>query len=583
MTDVPSTPGAQYAAEVARLARAAGAADVRIVDLPAELPEGWDLADPPPEGWTPETLREMLANARPVTDRHHCSAEGEIQADTVSELLDRAGLSALSDPPSAGAIEAALRTLADLVRDADPLRRAVVRNAAIGLLKARKVTSPTALVDTALGTVAPTESTARQGTALVLSDPERWPDAVDGAALLAEMARAHASYVVLPDGAADFSALWDLHTYLIDALQVSPILALTSPQKRCGKSTSLDVHRVLVRRPVGASNISAAALFRVVDMLTPTLLIDEADTFLSEREELRGILNAGHTRSTAQVVRTVGDDYEPRAFRTFCPKAIAAIGELPGTIQDRAIIVRMKRRVPDESVKRLRRDRIESDLESLRRKAARWAADNASEVREADPNVPPALNDRAADNWRPLLAIADLAGGEWPARARRAAVLLSGGETNEDSDLRVQLLADVRDIFDERSADELASGVLVEKLTKLDNRPWAEWRHGRPLTATGLARLLKPFGIQSRQVWLDNANVHGYGRAQFKDAWARYLAAASAGFETLEPLEPVPDAGLRAISQPLEPVPPSGSKNSENPCGTTGLAPLADEKEVYEP
>ena len=563
--------GARYAADVARLARAAAAADVRVVELPAELTEGWDLADPLPHGWTVDTLRELLASARPAPD---ADSSEDPASDTISDVLERAGLSALPDSPRAVAVEAALRMLADLLRDADLLRRAVVRNAASDLLKARKVTSPTALVDAALGTVASMDATGAQGAALTLSDPEPWPDAVDGAALVDEIARAHARYVVLPDGAADVAALWDLHTYLPDVLHVSPILELTSPQKRCGKSTHLDVHRALVRRPVGASNISAAALFRVVEMLTPTLLIDEADTFLREREELRGILNAGHTRSTAQVVRTVGDDHEPRVFRTFCPKAIAAIGELPGTIEDRAIIVRMKRRAPGEHVERLRRDRIESELEPLRRKAARWAADNGSAVRDADPNVPTTLNDRAADNWRPLLAIADAAGADWPTRARQAAMLLSGAVVSEDSDVRVQLLSDVRDMFDR--AERIASEVLVEQLTKLDNRPWGEWRRGKPITANSLARLLKPFGIRSKQVWLNGANVHGYERVDFMDAWARYLPATGESIETLETLEPLRDKRDTQFSQPLDRAQPSGLKNAEKAMCDKGSSVLAD-------
>lgn len=266
-----------------------------------------------------------------------------------------------------------------------------------------------------------------QGTVLTLSDPEPWPDPVDGVALLNAIANTFTRFLILPAGGADAGALWTVHTYLIDVLHCSPILAVTSPQKRCGKSTLLDVLKALVRRALGASNITAAALFRIVEMMAPTLLIDEADTFLAEREELRGIINAGHTRSSAVVVRTVGDDHEPRVFGTFCPKAIAAIGELPGTIDDRAISIRMQRRAPGEHVERLRRDRIEAELEPLRRKAARWAQDNAAGVRDADPDVPTTLHDRAADNWRVLLAIGDAARGRWPTTARKAAALRSGG------------------------------------------------------------------------------------------------------------------------------------------------------------
>lgn len=393
------------------------------------------------------------------------------------------------------------------------------------------------------------DTSTGQGTALLLTDPDPWPDAVDGAELLDAIAQVYARYVVLPDGAADAAGLWTLHTYLIDVLHVSPILALTSPQKRCGKSTLLDVLRALVQRAVGASNISAAALFRVIEKLTPTLLIDEADTFLAEKEELRGILNAGHTRSTAEVIRTVGDDFEPMVFRTYCPKVIAAIGALPETIEDRSIIIRMQRRAPGEHVERLRRDRIDAELEPLRRMAARWAADHAAVIRDADPDVPTTLNDRAADNWRPLLSIADATGGEWPDRARKAALTLSGESLTEDADVRVQLLSDLRDIFSERDADRLASETIVESLVKLETRPWAEWRRGKPLTANGLARLLRPFSIHPKTVRIGTQTPKGYDCSDFTDAWDRYLPSVEGDFNrnnatTLAAL------GETALSQP---------------------------------
>jgi hypothetical protein len=412
---------------------------------------------------------------------------------------------------------------------------------------------------------------AGQGQMLALTDPEPWPDPMNGAELLDDIARVFSRYVILPAGAADAAALWALHTYLIDVLQLSPILGVTSPQKRCGKSTLLDVLRALVRRAVGASNISAAALFRTVEAWTPTLLIDEADTFLAEREELRGILNAGHTRSTAQVVRTVGDDHEPRVFGTFCAKGLAAIGELPGTIEDRAIMIRMQRRAPGEHVERLRRDRIDRELEALRRKAARWAADRATAIRDAEPDVPEALNDRAADNWRPLLAIADAAGGAWRERARRAALLLSATGAAEDSDVRVQLLADIRDLFEELRADKLASETIVEALIKLENRPWPEWRRGKPITATGLARLLRPFGVASKTIRIGTDTPRGYERADFADAWHRYLCASNHNTATTPDFtEPGNDYGPQH-AYPLLHFPAAPKPAPDADCGSVAL------------
>ena len=180
----------------------------------------------------------------------------------------------------------------------------------------------------------------------------------------------------------------------------------------------MDVLSRLVSRPLPTANASAAAIFRVVELQRPTLLIDEADTFLPENEELRGILNSGH-RQGGSVVRTVGEQFEPRSFSTYAPCAIALIGKLPSTIADRSVAIELRRRRADEAIEPFRFDRTEH-LDRLSRKAARWAADNAIDVRGADPEMPAGVFNRVADNWRPLLAIADRAAGEWPTRARLA-------------------------------------------------------------------------------------------------------------------------------------------------------------------
>ena len=171
------------------------------------------------------------------------------------------------------------------------------------------------------------------------------------------------------------------------------------------------------------------------------------NSFLREREELRGILNSGHTRGTAYVIRTVGEDHEPAKFSTWGPKAVALIGNLPDTLQDRSIVVPMRRKTPGEKVERLRLGRL--DLEDLLRQAARWAADHGEAIRNADPDVPDGLNDRAADNWRTLLAIADVAGGVWPGPGEGGARRLSGIGEREDGSVRILLLGDLRELFDE--------------------------------------------------------------------------------------------------------------------------------------
>ena len=211
---------------------------------------------------------------------------------------------------------------------------------------------------------------ARQGRKLLLSEPEPWPDPVDGANMLDECCAALRKYLTLPDGAAEALSLWAVFTHVIDAFQIAPRLALTSPEKRCGKTTTLSILSRLVHRPLPASSITAPAMFRTIESAQPTLLVDEADTFLHDNPELKGILNSGHYRTAAFVVRTVGEDHEPRRFSTWAAVAIAKIGNLPDTLQDRSIVIPMRRRVKTERVEPLRMDRT-PDLDEIARKITR--------------------------------------------------------------------------------------------------------------------------------------------------------------------------------------------------------------------
>ena len=362
----------------------------------------------------------------------------------------------------------------------------------------------------------------RQGHALNLSEPEPWPEPVNGASLLDAIVANVRQHVVMFDHAADALALWAVHTYLLDSFGVSPRLAITSPEKGCGKTTALDVVLHLVRRPLSTANASAAAIFRVVELQRPTLLIDEADTFLPENEELRGILNSGH-RQGGSVIRTVGEEFEPRSFSTYSACAIALIGRLPATLADRPVAIELRRRRADEPIKPFRFDRT-GHLDQLARKAARWAADNADRIQGVDPDMPASVFNRVADNWRPLLAIADAAGGEWPARARRAVQCAGASATGDDQSVRVLLLTDIRAIFAEKNADRLSSAELVTALFVTEGRPWAEWNRGRGLSANALARLLAPFGIAPATIRTATGTPKGYQLTQFEDAFARYLS-----------------------------------------------------------
>lgn len=386
--------------------------------------------------------------------------------------------------------------------------------------------------------------------ALAIADVEPWPEPVDGRDLLNAIVEALRAHMVMPDGAVEAVALWVLHTYAYASAYVSPLLAITSPEKRCGKTTLQTLLQALVARPLSASNITPAALFRSIEKWRPTLLIDEADTFMRNSDDLRGIINSGHSRATAHVVRTVGDNHEPTSFSTWAPKAIALIGKLHGTLADRSVHIELRRRLPGDVVERVRLDRLEQ-FKRIQRQAARWAQDMEGDLRHADPEIPDTLHDRAADNWRHLLAIADAVGfGE---QARTIAVRLQGPV--EDDSAGVQLLDDMATLFS-RHGPKLTTARLLDDLHHMEDRPWPEWRSGKPITARQVVRLLKGYGIRPKQVRVgETAGVSGYRREDFEDAFARYLPsqsstplqpsdhAASSGFQSSTPDHPVENEG----------------------------------------
>jgi len=400
-------------------------------------------------------------------------------------------------------------------------------------------------------------------TPALFADTELWPEAVDGAALLGALTTAVARYVVLPEGAATAIALWVIHAHAHDAAQISPILAIESPIKRCGKSTLQTILKFLTPRPLATINITVAPLFRAVEKWKPTVLLDEAETFLRDDDALRGLLNAGHNRAGAFVIRAVGDDHDPTPFSVWAPKSIALIGKLPDTLADRSITIRLNRRRRDETIERQRLDRMEGFV-ALAQQTARWAADNMDALREADPEVPAELHDRAADNWRPLLAVADHSCGQWPEWARQAARLLSDVE-DEDS-AAVMLLADIHALFTERGSDRITSVDLARALGAMEERPWPEWRKGNPITARSVARLLAGFFIKPRPLRIDGQSVaKGYLLDDFKDIFPRYVPDLSV--TRLQPNETGPSSENASVTPEKNVTDEKGPKPAEiNEC-----------------
>ena len=349
----------------------------------------------------------------------------------------------------------------------------------------------------------------------------------DGARLLDDLRDFLCRFVAFPEPEqADAVALWIAHTHAFEAAEATPRLSIQSAEKQSGKTRLLELLDLLCRSPFQVASISSAAMFRIISGGPTTLLIDEADSIFDRRgsgaEDLRGLLNVGYRRGGA-VMRASGKRGVTR-FDVFAPVALAGIGRLPDTVQDRSIVLRMKRRGSGESVEKLRRREVEADVLALRTSIGWWVAENLGALAKLSTDVPDVLGDRAADIWEPLLAIAQLAGGEWPERAASAAIKLSAPDDGDDSGSDgVRLLADVRSAFGLLSRDRVSSADLVRVLNEMEHSAWAE----QGTDPHVLARMLRPFEIKPRLVRVGEAVFRGYVKSDFVDSFDQYLPTAS--------------------------------------------------------
>jgi hypothetical protein len=384
-------------------------------------------------------------------------------------------------------------------------------------------------------------------------------------------------FVVTTDAQAAAVALWVVHTHALDAFEQTPYLAVTSAEKRSGKTRLFDVLELLVARPWRAVTPTEAVVFRKIEANRPTLLLDEVDAIFGpkarEHEGLRALLNAGNRKGTT-VPRCVGPTQQVQDFSVFCAKALAGIGDLPDTVADRAVRIRLKRKAPGERAEPFRRRDVDDEALALHEWMRSVAENVIEELTVARPDLPDELDDREQDSWEPLLALADLAGAEWPRRARSAALELAAEKDDEQESLGVRLLADCRIAFEDE--DRLASAVLCEKLTGIEESPWGD-RRGKPLDQRGLARLLRPYGIRSKQQWIDGRNVHGYRRDYFEDAWNRYVFPETPP-RTLGSLEPASGAGSGLVRRALDGKVLADSGTGSNSDRKPGLAGLADRR-----
>jgi len=350
-----------------------------------------------------------------------------------------------------------------------------------------------------------------------------------GSQLLGDVGRFLRRYVVFPDDhAATAVATWILHTHAIDSFDITPRLHVRSPDKRSGKTRLMEVLGFLCRRSELSVNLSPSYLFRSVEMSCPTLLVDEVDGIFgrnaNNHEDLRSLINAGFTRgATAGRIEGEGSNLTPRKFNVFCPIALAGIGSVPDTINDRCIPIRMRRRSKKESVERMRRRLIGPEADMLRRRIEAWAKRNRDLLTAHMPVMPDGVADRPADVWEPLVSIADICGGVFPERVRTACVALNVVQADSDESLGRLLLTDIRDIFAAGNLDRVPSKILCERLRDIEESPWDGWHKGRGFQPNDLARMLRSFDIRPEVIRVGTETPRGYLLADFDDAWARYL------------------------------------------------------------
>ncbi|MFZ5834712.1 MAG: DUF3631 domain-containing protein [Pseudomonadota bacterium] len=515
---------------------------------PQNVPPKFDAADALAEGWDWERFEKWFTPSLREAGIHaaDCAAGG---GEAVNPVNDKG-----KD------FDATIEALAAL----RPHEYDRVRTAEATRLRVR-----TATLDDAVKGLRAQQS---GGAASLFTDVEPWPEPVNGAALLDEISSTVRRFIVCDPEIADVAALWIAFTWLIEHFHVAPMILITAPEMRCGKTQLLTVMGKLVKRPLAASNISPAATYRVIEAHAPTLLIDEADAFFRENEELRGIINSGHGRDSAYVLRTVGDNFDPKRFSTWGAKVLCGIGRLQATLMDRSLVLELRRKGPGETAAKLRHA-DPAAFRAIASRLARYADDHGVQIGQARPNIPNALHDRAQDNWEPLLAIADFAGGGWPERARSAALKMAGAEL-EVTGQEGSLLADIAAAF--ANVNRLSTADLLAALVADDTKPYATWARGKPMTARHLAKRLQGYKIFPRNIRTGGEIQKGYLRADFADVFARYIPTSpDTPFLSATPLQPAGNLGLFDNLSATSP-PHVADRKSPNQLKTNDCSGVAD-------
>lgn len=344
---------------------------------------------------------------------------------------------------------------------------------------------------------------------------------IDMEDLLNNIEKHISEHVILPEGASTAIALWCLASFNINSFRIFPKLMITSPEKRCGKSTVLDLIEAFSNRSLMTSNMTSAAIFRLIDSWQPTLIIDEADMFIAGGTTgMTGIINSGHAKNRAFVTRCVGDNHDVKKFSTWTPMVLASIGDLQPTIMDRSVVITLKRKAKGETSKCIDVDLFDK-VKSSREELLKWSNDHADDIKNNLVEPPYLGNDRTVDNWLPLFTLANQVSPEWRKKCEESYRLLN--EHEDEPELATLLLADIRDILSNHDDDKISSADMVKKLLEDKDKPWGEFKNGRPITQSGLAKVLGNYKIKPKTIRYKGNTPRGYELKQFTDTFERYL------------------------------------------------------------
>ena len=552
-----------------------GAKQINIVLLP-NLSEKQDFSDWKRNGGTLWQLSEIVRNTPPLTleEVEEFSAASKVgtpllpssdgqNSSSIAEILTKSEFDELDDKSTADDIDSVLRSISLNLHGVDPLKRAGVSAAAVKKLKDLHVESAGQLIRAALRVNDKQEDDGEsKGKGVVPTDPDLWPDPVNGSELLDEITNWVSGYVSARRESVEAMAVWAVSTWFVESTYFAPILCILSPTKQTGKTLIIDLLEWICRKPVRTSGIgiTPAVIFRLNEQSQPTFLVDEAEKLSGKNadESIIGLLNVGYRRGGK--VHRCGDkstQFKVEEFDAFGFRLLVSIRPLWDTILDRSIVIRMTRKPRNQDMRRFKAQEVQAEGSVLARKILRFSNDHIKDFQDLQNNTPRPkwLSDRGCDNWSPLFAVAHLAGDDWLKRALDSAKSLS--DTAEEGDRAEKLIHDIYRIFKEGSWPEvIKSGDLVENLNKIESSPWGDYKKGKGLTPHKISAMLRPFGIKPEQHRDRNGKtVRGYWLKDLKETFERYIPSS----EVVQVVQPNND-GAFSDSQ-------SGTGNE--PCTTS--------------